>query len=304
MARTSGFFEAMFDSSLQNPETGELGDYDRKYLASEFARYFSMIIGNGIVKQSDDSLKVIAGVGYVTVKPGFAFINGYWFNNSEDYSISVSGPTSLYLTLRYSNETRMIDFYVGTDVPTKTETIYDLILAKIDISGSQINVTDFRNTEHCGYVLSVDGLNKTLAALSLVVNALSESTSQSISSLTQSVTTNSGEITKIKNGQTSVGQASKASKLADSLSEANVGSTSRPVYFKNGIPVQCGYTVQESVPQGAKFTDTTYNDATQSSRGLMTSTDKKKVDSTPTFTYQTTEPTTVKAGEIVFVYED
>lgn len=39
-----------------------------------------------------------------------------------------------------------------------------------------------------------------------------------------------------------------------------------------------GHTVNADVPEGAKFTDTTYGDATQISHGLMTAADKNKLD--------------------------
>ena len=39
-----------------------------------------------------------------------------------------------------------------------------------------------------------------------------------------------------------------------------------------------GFTIESSVPANAKFTDTTYNPATQGASGLMSSTDKKKLD--------------------------
>lgn len=39
-----------------------------------------------------------------------------------------------------------------------------------------------------------------------------------------------------------------------------------------------GYTVAKSVPSDAKFTDTTYDDVTTSTRGLMTAADKTKLD--------------------------
>ena len=57
-----------------------------------------------------------------------------------------------------------------------------------------------------------------------------------------------------------------------------------------------GYTVAKSVPSDAKFTDTTYDDVTTSTRGLMTAADKTKLDgiasgatkySHPTFTAKT-----------------
>lgn len=42
------------------------------------------------------------------------------------------------------------------------------------------------------------------------------------------------------------------------LPKNNAGSTTKPVYFVNGAPVEIGYTIAKSVPADAKFTDTTY----------------------------------------------
>ena len=45
-----------------------------------------------------------------------------------------------------------------------------------------------------------------------------------------------------------------------------------------------GHTIQSDVPANAKFTDTTYEDATQSAHGLMTASDKSKLDGITTMT--------------------
>ena len=70
------------------------------------------------------------------------------------------------------------------------------------------------------------------------------------------------------------GSANSAVKLDTSTA----GSATQPVYFANGKPAACTYTLGKSVPSNAVFTDTTYNDATQSTHGLMSANDKKKVD--------------------------
>ena len=59
---------------------------------------------------------------------------------------------------------------------------------------------------------------------------------------------------------------------------ASKGSATQPVYFSNGVPVATTYTLGKSVPSDAKFTDTTYSAATTSSAGLMSATDKSKLD--------------------------
>lgn len=58
-----------------------------------------------------------------------------------------------------------------------------------------------------------------------------------------------------------------------------VGSATKPVYVAaNGVATPISYSVNADVPANAKFTDTTYSDATQSTHGLMTAADKKKLD--------------------------
>lgn len=69
------------------------------------------------------------------------------------------------------------------------------------------------------------------------------------------------------------GSANSAVKL-----DSSAGSNTHPVYFSGGKPVAIGYTIASSVPANAKFTDTTYGVATASSNGLMSSTDKTKLD--------------------------
>lgn len=69
------------------------------------------------------------------------------------------------------------------------------------------------------------------------------------------------------------GAATSANKL-----NTNAGSATQPIYFANGIPVKTIYTLGASVPAGAKFTDTTYSVATTSANGLMSASDKSKLD--------------------------
>ena len=71
-------------------------------------------------------------------------------------------------------------------------------------------------------------------------------------------------------------------------SDWNITDTASDAYIKNkpsSLPANGGnantvngHTVQADVPSGAKFTDTIYSDATQSAHGLMSTTDKKKLD--------------------------
>ncbi|MCI8792257.1 MAG: hypothetical protein HFG38_05550 [Eubacterium sp.] len=68
------------------------------------------------------------------------------------------------------------------------------------------------------------------------------------------------------------GNASSATKLSTSA-----GSATTPVYFSDGKPVACTHTLGKSVPSNAVFTDTTYGTATESTNGLLSVSDKKKL---------------------------
>ena len=73
------------------------------------------------------------------------------------------------------------------------------------------------------------------------------------------------------------GSANSAVKL-----DSSAGSATNPVYFSGGKPVACTYTLGKSVPSNAVFTDTTYSTATTSSSGLMSASDKTKLNSIDT----------------------
>ena len=95
------------------------------------------------------------------------------------------------------------------------------------------------------------------------------------------------------------GAAISAEKLT-----TDAGSATQPIYFLNGLPVATTYTLEASVPSDAKFTDTTYNVATQYTNGLMSSADKKKLNTYPATytapeTYVLPAATTSSMGGII-----
>lgn len=92
--------------------------------------------------------------------------------------------------------------------------------------------------------------------------------------------------------------------LIDSLTKYDIGlgnvenkssATIRGELTKDNITSALGYT--------PPTTDTTYNNATTSSNGLMTSDMVIKLNNVKTITFSTEEPTTVAKNEIVMVYE-
>ena len=86
------------------------------------------------------------------------------------------------------------------------------------------------------------------------------------------------------------GAATSANKL-----NTNAGSGTQPVFFQNGVPVATTYTLGKSVPSDAKFTDTTYPAATTTDAGLMSASDKTKLNGIATGANKTTVDSTLSS---------
>lgn len=108
---------------------------------------------------------------------------------------------------------------------------------------------------------------------------------------TMSLNTVSGS--KVSGAVASATSATTATKLSTSA-----GSATQPVYFSSGKPVATTYTLGASVPSGAKFTDTTYSTATTSAAGLMSATDKTKLEAT-NIAYGTCATAAATAAKVV-----
>ena len=94
----------------------------------------------------------------------------------------------------------------------------------------------------------------------------------------------------------------------------NESDTGSDAYIKNkptSLPADggnadtvSGHTVDVDVPANAKFTDTTYSEATQSASGLMSAADKTKLDTQPTFTFGPSYPSNAPANSVHFLTEE
>lgn len=158
MAETSGFFDAVYDEFTQ--------EYDLEYLASQFAAYFALFVGNGVFGSPTNQLKVSSGDGMtIKVSPGWAFINGYWYHNDEELVLSVtsnltSSSRSDAVLCRWDAGSRRISVAVqtGSTEVTRDGSYYDLKLADITVPAGatsipESNITDTRTDESvCGLV--------------------------------------------------------------------------------------------------------------------------------------------------------
>lgn len=165
MSQQSGFF---------NAKVLEDGSYDRVYLAKDFANYFASFVGNGVFAKKLNGLQVLADSGMtLKVRSGQAWINGYWYENDSDLSLSLStAPAAGYridsVVLRYWGTSRAISCFVkpgGLNVndpaPLREGDTYELVLAYVKVSAgsisiSQSNIVDKRGDNSvCGFVTGV-----------------------------------------------------------------------------------------------------------------------------------------------------
>lgn len=88
----------------------------------------------------------------------------------------------------------------------------------------------------------------------------------------------SGTIALTKDIPDISGKQDKSTAVTHTTSTA-VGSTAKPVYIAgDGKATPITHSINSDVPANAKFTDTTYSDVTETTHGLMTAEDKKKLN--------------------------
>lgn len=166
MAQECGFFNAQL--------IGE-DEYDRVYLAEQFAAYFASFVGNGVFGKSMQKLEVLApSTSNMSVKvlSGEAWINGWWYRNTEEYALPLDIADGILnridlVVLRWSNQERDMYLTVIKGVPSASPAIpsirrdadfYDLELAQINVNAgaigiTQSDITDMRlNNNVCGFV--------------------------------------------------------------------------------------------------------------------------------------------------------
>lgn len=170
MSEKSAFFNAQLDSST--------GQYDRVYLAEDFAAYFSRFISNGVFPNPSTGLQVVAASVpsmTVTMNMGYAYINGYTYENTENYTFNIDVADGVLsrldaIFIRYDLAKREIKAYKAKGTPSaapvapaplRTEDYWDLCVAIIHVDGGitkidQSLIEDTRmNTSLCGIVHGV-----------------------------------------------------------------------------------------------------------------------------------------------------
>ncbi len=146
---------------------------DRKYNASDYAAYFGSFIGNGVYPNPSNNLAVTAAGGMnISVAAGKAWINGYYYENTGTFNMSIDAADGvlkridrIVLRLDHLNRQIVLSVLKGTpaSIPTaptlaRNADIYELGIADILINNGdtailQENITDQRlNSDLCGIV--------------------------------------------------------------------------------------------------------------------------------------------------------
>lgn len=161
-----------FDANLVGEE------YDRVYLAAQFAAYFASFIGNGVYAEHSNQLQVVAMPTpqmQVGVEKGQGWINGYWYENTDTMYLPIEVADgvlnridSIVLRLGFAERNMWLMVKKGTPAVnpiapevTRTADYYDLQLATISIPASSIKITQAQiqdtrmNQDVCGWVTGV-----------------------------------------------------------------------------------------------------------------------------------------------------
>lgn len=161
----------MIKSGIFNSVSG-----DRKYKAEDFAKYFSSFIANGVFPNPSNNFQIMANNNMtVTLKPGNAWINGYYIVNDDNYNLTIEVADGvlnridrIVLQLNYLNREIVPVVKKGTfasspvapslkrDADAYEIALADIYIGKGIINISQANITDLRmNTSLCGIVHGV-----------------------------------------------------------------------------------------------------------------------------------------------------
>lgn len=147
------------------------GEWDREYVADDFARYFRSFISSGVFMRTSSNLQVIAnGDMTVTLKPGALMVDGYRYDAENDIVIQLDPADGVLnridrISGTWSKADRDIHFTLQKGVPSyeplpatlrrtaeyKDYVFADIYVAAGAISIKQTDITDQRlNTVVCG----------------------------------------------------------------------------------------------------------------------------------------------------------
>lgn len=147
---------------------------DRKYKAEDWASYFGALIGNGVFPNPATNLQVVPGASglTVTVHAGKAWINGYYYNNTDDLTLTLPTPDGSKkridrIVVRWSLSDRKISAQVKSGMAAtnpsaavlqRDSDVYELAIADVLVGVAATSITSASITDRrydsslCGVV--------------------------------------------------------------------------------------------------------------------------------------------------------
>lgn len=129
--------------------------YDRRYTSQDLRDFYAAQYTNGYIHETDNSGKVEAATGGVTVNPCAWVINGAigQIDAPEFLPITAEGMYSVMVRLDVSEPAREIAFRVakgdaGYPDPVRSGEVYELCIAHVNVTDS-ISLTDMRDDAGC-----------------------------------------------------------------------------------------------------------------------------------------------------------
>jgi hypothetical protein len=175
-------------------------NHDRLYKAEDWAAYFASFIGNGVFPLPSSGLQVLAGEGMnVVIGTGKAWINGYFYFNTGDLSMTLSTADGVLkridrIVIRWDLQARDIAIqikkgaYSAAPTPpalSRDADAYELALADVYVGAGAVAIGQAQITDRrldpglCGIVagtvseLDTSGFNAQLQAMIAEYQSLS-----------------------------------------------------------------------------------------------------------------------------------
>jgi hypothetical protein len=159
MAEKFRFFDAV---------ENEHGAHDREYNAQEFTEYFEALVTTGIMQGDKLELEVINNGSNMNsiVKPGIAFIKGRYYENTDEVilthdteSVAFNRIDRVVIRMDTNTNARYVKAFIKKGVASanpvappliQTDTVYEISLAQVRITGGQSFLTSSAITDERG----------------------------------------------------------------------------------------------------------------------------------------------------------
>ena len=211
---------------------------------------------------------VVSNVGYLPIP----IIDGVPYYKDTNTEYGVGSATELGLTKLYTSVGTKTD---GTMTQQAINSALSFKIGVGDVSTKDLNTVINRGLYYGRVGNTTTNKPEGVNAFSVFVYQLSSSSSTGITRQDMVVASSKLRFTREYDSSTN-----KWTEWVPMPTFSDIPTDNEVIISDvNGQLSSSGYTIKSSVPENAKFTDTTYKDATQTEHGLLSISDKTKLDS-------------------------